>query len=450
MKRFLALLLVLLLPTVVLAETYLLSIDFEVDGDRLTQYASLMGQNQPEADQYLLIVQLVDRILNESGIDVVYQEDAVYFDVHIGRNTLLDMTIHDTPEAAYLTSSLIPGYAIVAEADPMVSNAQADLEQMDWTKIGASLEGIIRSWLDDLEPVVQHGAFSGDAYEGGTTCTTWTLCDRDIAELLSSLMTEEVCQFVSLYFTAMGYDGEQVLNDVDEMHESVSKKNDYTYVIRIVKDADENVIGISVTLLHKNNQVATLSIGLKKNELRFVAGLGMPEQNYWMELTVNYGTGRNTTYLSGQCREWFDDKNHGFAYVCEKSPPISDCYWNCNIMKSGNQYMWDATSYEDMGNSQYAYLFSSNGSVSAKPARLDGEISVGGGQEKLITMNVKCKPTEAIDALGDGLVYCSMTDPEQAGEYDHLMTQMSSSIAAKLLKLLPMDLIFQLGAPALP
>lgn len=119
-------------------------------------------------------------------------------------------------------------------------------------------------------------------------------------------------------------------------------------------------------------------------------------------------------------------------------------------MKSGNQYMWDATSYEDMGNSQYAYLFSSNGSVSAKPARLDGEISVGGGQEKLITMNVKCKPMEAIDALGDGLVYCSMTDSEQAGEYDRLMTQMSSSIAAKLLKLLPMDLIFQLGAPALP
>ena len=63
-------------------------------------------------------------------------------------------------------------------------------------------------------------------------------------------------------------------------------------------------------------------------------------------------------------------------------------------------------------------------------------------QRALLAVEVDLEPAEAITPIPDGLTVCADTDTEK---YDTLMNQFSAVLAARMIKLLPMDLIIRLN-----
>lgn len=450
MKRLLAILMVLIMPVCAAAETYKVSIDIAADENLFDKYlkeAVLLNSSEESAERIDTVVQLLRSILDGINLEITAQEDAAAVNVSLDGGILLDMAIHTTQDASFLTSSMLPGYVLVSQANDMEPEVSV---QIDWDLLKAGVEKSVDRWLSDIEPTTMVGSFVGDAYDGGTRCTTWILADMDVAALVSALMTDEVRKAASLCLSELGDVGDSLLSSFDALNAKVADEDVHMYILRIVKNDADELVGASLTILREEVQIATISFGIEDNKTRFVIGLGLDAKNYWWEVTAGKSFVRDKICFTGISREWVADKDESFSYVCASATPVTDFEWYCYIQEIGAKYLWDAAVYEKDDSAAYAYLCTSSGSFAPVSKMLDFSWSLGGGSEKLLTINVNVDRTEAIAPLTDGLQRCLLTDPAYAEERERLIQQLSAAIAARLIKLLPMDLIFRLDMPSLP
>ena len=137
MKKLLALLLALLMPVSVLAETYEVSLSLATDEALFSQYVKqmiVMDSTGENVDPDKLAV-AVARILNGLGFSMKVQEDAAAIDIQLGGASVLDMVVHTEQDATLMTSSLLPGYCLRQTLD--VSTAQEsvladEIASVDW------------------------------------------------------------------------------------------------------------------------------------------------------------------------------------------------------------------------------------------------------------------------------------------------------------------------------
>ena len=158
----------------------------------------------------------------------------------------------------------------------------------------------------------------------------------------------------------------------------------------------------------------------------------------------------NTLAYSGKSREWVADKENSFAYVRAMKEPEMDHDWYFSVTKAGASCQWDGAVYEMKTETVRKYLFSTNGTVRSDNGILSAQVSLGGGMERALSLELNFGPAEAIPALAEDLVFYDATDPSSAEKSEALMEQLVSIITARLMKLLPMDLLFQLNTPSLP
>ena len=454
MRKVLALLLACTLPFCALAETYGVSVSIDTDENLFINYlkTSLMqlpsAASDPQLDTYIRMIQ---KLLHGLALDMAFQEDAVSVAVQLGGGRLLDAVFHEQADKVLITSSLLEGYALEEQIEPNPAHQEAvqKLQDLDWHQLADDLRISLNGWLDSIEPVVSYGQFVGDAYEGGTQCTTWALEDKDIAALAEAVFSDEVRANVSLILNALGLDADDLLSKLDSLSDRVAKANVYRYLLRIVKDDQETLKGCSLTVYSQTAQLATASLGIQEKELRLVFGFGVQDKNYWCEMTASARGRNNLTLVSGQCLEWMADKEQSFAYVKSAMSPVSNQSWYCNVTKSGQRYLWDASLYEgDKAN--YAYHFSSAGTVIPATSTLDCSISIGDSPYTPLTLKLKARPVEAISSPDATLERCSMSDTEDAALYQTLVEMISSKLLARLMKLIPLDLLLQLSLPQMP
>lgn len=446
MKRLLALLLALLLPGCAAAESYELSVSIEVNEESFASFAMPTVQGDPalsNVDARTLIAEVVE-CLNGMSTQLIFKEDAWQAKVNLGTGELLDAAVYTQDERAFLTSSMMPGYALYDALE-----SEASVPAVDSDAVCAGMESALSAWLGNLEPTVSYGTFDGDAYEGGAKCTTYSITDMDVAALVSALATEELRVLAAEFLTALGLDDAALLTQFDALNARVADEDAGLYILRIVTDEADAFVGASLTVVHGQAQVATLSLGAAENRIRLVVGLGLRAQNYWWELDCSFNNLQSSTYISGNAREWVADKAESFSYVRQTNAPLADYALRLNLSKAGSRYLW-VGNISVSGIEYNEELCAVSGSCNVGTKELDCTISLGAEQSAPLALKVRFGPADAIPPMDETLQLCSLSAPEDVEKCQELLEKFAARIMARLIKLLPMDIIMTLNEYELP
>lgn len=451
MKKLLALLLALLMPVSVLAETYEVSLSLATDEALFSQYVKqmiVMDSTGANVDPDKLAA-AVARILNGLGFSMKVQEDAAAIDIQLGGASVLDMVVHTEQDATLMTSSLLPGYCLRQTLDASTAQESAladEISSVDW-------QAVLQSSLDALqatiEPTIMTGVFSGDAYEGGTRCTSWVLTDKDIAALLKTLMTDELRSVIAKILTFLDVDAEDLLAQFDTLNARVAEEDAYIYMLRAVENDAGQVIGLSLTVMQEYYQVATVSVGISVDEIRLVTGLGVNEQNYWWEMSCRHKIDEEKRSVSGVSREWMAAKTDGFAYVKASMESLTNYQWQFNVSKAENVCVWDG-SFSTWDGHNYEVLGTTSGVFDSKINAMDGVVGMGAAPNEPIKLAFSFAETEAIAALDSSAIVCDLSDPADAELSEKLLNQLGTALLARLIKRLPMDLLLSLPQLSIP
>lgn len=450
MKRLLILLLLLVLPVCSLAETYEASIKVKTEDEIFAVYAKELLQKIPglSAENEDKYVQVLRAVLRDAEMKAVAQDDAVSLEFSLAGGSLFDMVVREIDTALYLTSSLIPGYALVEEMNGMhfpFQNKEGLAEDPTLQRNADSIEIAISNLLVGIEPTTVHGAFRGDAFEDGTWCTTWMFSDKDIAAWLSAFMTDDVRSLLAQMMPALELNASDLLSKIDEINDRVADEDKYSYILRVVRDDADQFVGLSITVTEDVSQLATISFGMTDEGVRTVIGLGMDVQNYWWEYTVQTSTREHLTFIKGSSREWVADKGESFTYVSKTNAPVSIYTWNCNMTKSGQRYLWDGTLYTGDATDVSQIVCTYRGSVNLASSAFETSISMMKTSRTAFTLEISYKPVEPISAMDDEiLTQCFLNDPTQTELYNELNSCFSMEMTSRILKLLPLEVIFTL------
>ncbi len=449
MKKLLALLLAFLLPCCAFAESRAVTVRISTDDTVFAAYAKEILQRLPgfTAEMREKYVQVLRALLKDTRFTAIAQADAESVDISIGGKPLLDFVVHSQGNAFYLTTSMLPGYALLEKnSDSQLSqNGPSQLNEAALSAIAASVENAVSAWMKNLEPTVSYGSFQGDAYSGGAKCTTWLLRDKDIAALVSAMATEEVRAAVTQVLRESGVDAVQLLQQFDDMNDRVAKANAYMYILRVVHDEEDRFIGLSLTILEGVEQLATVSFGKQQKELRLVIGLGLKTQNYWREYILQGGQENDLLDFKGFTREWVANKAETFSSVSGTNMPVQTFSWSLNLSHSDSRYLWEASLYEGVTSDADRKLISCTGSFMPADKALEADLSLVKSASTPLKMQLAVKSAKEIPPLDSSTVICSASNPADAERYAELNRQLSYELTRRLVTLLPLDLLLILS-----
>lgn len=446
MKRLLAFLLALMLPACALAETYQVHLETKADETIFPIYVKELLQKIPglltkDAEKY---VTAISTLMKNTEVTVTAQDDACSMDIKLSGSSLIDLTVYQTDKASCLTSSLLPGYALV---EPLTgAEASTQLEENEWKRITKSVDAAIDAWLKDIEKTEMQGIFEGDAYSGGTRCTTWMLTDKDISSLMSSVMTADLRSLMTwLFGTSSVMDAATFLAAFDDANARVAKEDKFSYVLRVVKNDADEFVGLSLSVFEKSAQLATLSFGMQDEKARLVVGLGLNGRNYWWEAMTQRTQRDQVTYLKGEMREWVADKSQAYAYVNKTNAAVTSCVWTCNLTKSGQRTLWDGCVYEGGTVDKAKAVCTFNGAMNSTAKTLESGIKLMQDGRTALEAKLDYKPVSPINPIGETVTLCSVGDPAQEKLYTELNQKLNYGITARMFQLIPIDVIFTLS-----
>lgn len=449
MKKLLALLLAVLLPVYASAETYGASIHVETDETIFPQLVKELLSSGPTLDQDELeiCVQLIHQLLNGLTLNIKTQEEAVSISAALPTGQLLDLNLYESDDVAYLTSSMLAGYALTIEDTPSSVKAEGEdtLTSIDWNSVADSLVMRLSDWLYDIEPTSARGSFNGDAYEGGTHCYTVILSDSDIAGLVSLLATEELRAALQILMQSCGADSDELLAQFDALNARVADEDVHLYFLRVVSDDAGQLVGVSLTVLKDDVQVATVSFGVTDKSVKLVMGLGLNTQNYWWELSAVRTKKDSTTHWNGTSREWLADKTESFAYVSEHNEAVSACSWLCTVTTAGERVLWDGAFFRGESQAADQRVCAFSGNAIPASAEMKCSLEFGTAANSIIALTLHMGQTEAIADMDSALQSCSLSAEEDAALREKLLELLGAGFTARLVKLLPLDLILKMN-----
>lgn len=439
MKKLVALLLALFLPVCALADTFEVTMEVQT---AQALFSSLVNQSVQkhtglEGVSSESVAKLLQALLGNTKITAVTQENASAVSITLNGNSFLDATTYLSGGESLMTSSLIPGYVLV-EAVPSASAAEAENEK----KIAEDVQNAFVAWKETLPVETVHGVFSGDAYTGGTVCTTWTITDSDIAALMTAIMTPELREMIEQHVEAAGEDG--ILSAFDAANARVTEENKYTYTIRCVADDEDRLIGVSATVLDEAAQVATFSLGVNDQNVRVVIGLGLKQENYWAECVLTKSQRDQTTFIKGEMREWTADKSESFAYVTEANAPAMSYLLNCIMTKSGQRELWDGHVYLGTKANAGKEVMSFSGSMNKANQSFEAKCSLVENQQPMMSFSLSKKPAAEIMPPDASLVRCAEADPDQGELYEKVNQEFVFAITMRLMQIIPFDLLLKM------
>lgn len=449
MKKLLALLLAVLLPVCASAETYGASIHVKTDDTLFPQLVKegLSSGAVLNQDELEICVQLIHQLLNGLTLNIKTQEEAVSISAALPKGQLLDLNLYKSEDVAYLTSSMLAGYALTIEDTPssVMAGGEDTLTSIDWNSVADSLVMRLSDWLGDIEPTSARGSFNGDAFEGGTHCYTVILSDSDIAGLVSLLATEELRAAVQILMQSCGADPDELLAQFDALNARVADEDVHLYFLRVVSDDAGQLVGVSLTVLKDDVQVATVSIGVTDRSVKLIMGLGLNTQNYWWELSAVRTKKDSTTHWHGTSREWVADKMESFAYVSEHNEAVSACSWLCTVTTAGERVLWDGAFFRGESQAADQRVCAFSGNAIPASAEMNCSLEFGTAANSIIALTLHMGQTEAIADMDPTLQSCSLSAEEDAALREKLLELLGAGFTARLVKLLPLDLILKMN-----
>ncbi|MBQ7850103.1 MAG: hypothetical protein IJ343_10305 [Clostridia bacterium] len=446
MKKLLALLIALLLPASALAQAscteYLLTLDEELCMQML-ENSGLFAE-----DQARKLGAAVVKVLNGLGLRIFEQENGGAVEVLVCGKPLTDFTALETAGQVIITTPLAPGYGLTFPAGMTEALqggmaellTQADMEQLT----GSVLEAVMH-WVSDVEMNSSYGRFSGDAYEGGVACTTIVLDDSDVATLLSGILTEDVRRMISVLLDDMGANGQSTLQQLDALNKKVADSNAHQYLLRIVQDDQERIIGMSAVIMRGKAQLGTLSVGLEETQVRVVFGTGMPDKNYWLDMILQEGAAQHngSFALSATVRELTGEKEEDFRYasaVVQTLLAQSDISFECGYGRNGSDWRYVQKTFYPQHGTTETLDFSS---VTADEHTQTCSLKFLANDREYMSLTMKRQPCEPVTADHAGLTLCDLTagDEEMEALVEEIGEQMGMNLVVRLLDVIPMNVL---------
>lgn len=450
MKRLLALLIALLLPAAALAQSTCTELMMTVDEAFCAQILAASGMFG-EDDAGKLSAALA-KVMNGFGMRVYAQENGSAFEVIMGGQKLFDMTMMEADEQTVVASDLFPGSGLVfpmamLEGDEDIISAL--LMGADWQALLSGVTDAVLAACDGLEIVTSRGSFMGDAYMGGAYCTTVRLDDSDVAEILSSVLTDDVRMLLENVLQAMELDAAAFLGQLDEKHQQVAEENKYQYILRLVADADSRLIGGSAVVLSGNEQLATLSVGFGERELHIVFGTGMGDQNYWCDLLVtdeNQADSGNTMKLRAMMLEFYGEKDVDFRYAIATTQEfLARTNAVLDIVPHARGMTWNYSQTVSTKGVEQVEKITCTG-MTMQNNMLVGTLTFALGDKVYMTISLSSKSCASREMSTAGLLLCDMSaaDGEQAAQLEEIGTEAGLNLVVKLLQVFPAELLTDL------
>ncbi len=383
---------IMLLPVCAVGEANQVILSVGLDKAFLPQItplvAALAGETEEKAES---TAEAIIELLNGLNVEIVSQENTAAFELSLKGEPVIDFSCR-IDDSFVLTSTLLPGMMLFDSFD--VNEVANAIQLTD----GAMLLSAMEKWLSGIEMTTERGAFSGDAYDSGTLCTTTILSGQDIQQLVEILLDSEFFQQICM------------MNGIDSASfKDVSAYDGLECLMRIVTDEQNRFVGASATINWQEKQLCTLSYGAGESSARLVVGLGLLEENYWYDLTAFLQNSDGGISLSGTAREWTGLRNETFSYLTAFGEPASSFAWRLDIDEIGKMFA----------------------------LRVSG---VG------IDISASCSPAPSISLDTKGLTVVDMSDEEA---FSQAATTLAVNFLQRLIKVLPSELTMLLLKNAL-
>lgn len=464
MKRILAMTLALLFAftSAALAEnaiTYEFSVS--VDEAAAQQVLSPVLETLLQGDNSISVTNLISafsRLMDGLGVRVTADlRDTFPFrcvmDVLFKNQSLLDLSVETTETEVLMTSTLIPDHALSVPLES-ANEATAVSDQELMRAAGAAALSLLdptTAFVGGLNASETRGAFSGDAYEGGTSCITIELNDAAIADYLDSLMTDEVRELVTLFAEVMEINADRIFNAWANMNEEVRTANAYNYLIRLVQDDEHSLIGASLTVFRGSAQTATLSIGFDGQSVKIVFGsLYSTEANYWCEADVALDSTGDAMTVTCTAREYLGSTEMSYAAVrAHPLMKLPETSLSVNLTCADAGMNWQAVcKWTDAEKTLLPFdsvAITSTGSAGLNNGIPDGNVTIDLLLNDIRTMGMTASLTESdpLPGMQQGLTVCDMTSRsnEQLELQDEILTKLTNKLTVRMIKLLPLDVM---------
>lgn len=301
MKKLLACLLALMLPMSALADALSLDWSMTVEPDGMVELFHATMKALPEAEQG--DYPLVEEWLRELATFASSFTCRWIFDYGNGRGHAAfackeeelfsyDLTVADG--SAVLLASFLPDMPLLFVGPMSTDVTPRCIEAWQatrWSDV-ADMAGLIcSSWFSAMEQTEETGHFAGDAYAGGTRRTTIRFDDRDLALLLDMLMDNEwpaeLMTLLNHPVISAGKEPSEFSSYLRTRIRWAALGNRYRYVLHLVWDGQDALIGLSLIAYLEDQQVATLSMGAPNDPqdeiaMTAVLGYGLNGENYYI------------------------------------------------------------------------------------------------------------------------------------------------------------------------
>lgn len=447
MKRLLALLLALLLPTIVLAESSRLDVTLTVNEANVAEALRTSGAFAGEFNEEGLC-SAVARLINGMGMSLHMQDDAYRMDLRMAGSSLLDLSFLQQGDDVVMTSDLMEGYGLLlpgaaADMSSVFSGIPADEEELL-----AVVNGMVEALAAQLAAIPctsARGAFNGDAFTGGVYCDTYTFDDAQVAGIVNAMLTQEARAMLLSAADALGEDGAALLSAMDEKNAQVATDNVNRYILRVVKDAERTVIGLSCTVLQGERQVATASLGLREDGACLVVGLPLAQENYWhwhdMTIADTDDNGVSTYTLQGELLEFTAPKDETFAYAKQTATDIRlNSDWSLHVTEQAGLIGCQLEITTQHGNDTAMNTVSVN-SIYKPGQRLAANAVISVDTQEHMTLSVVWAPCEPIDTTCAGLEVVDMSTADGEVQANEIAYAFGTQFGMRLMQLLPPELM---------
>lgn len=375
-------------------------------------------------------------------------------DIVMKNQALMDLAFEATESEVLMTSTLIPEYALLSPIDSVDKDNVQISDEALMNAASAAFNSLIQPlmvFIGGLEPVETRGAFSGDAYEGGTVCTTFELNDADVADLLDSLMTDEVRELITLFAEAADTNPDRVFNAYASLNSKVREANAYSYLIRIIQDDTSAWRGLSVTVYSGSNQAATLSLGFNDGGLKLVYGMNYSAgANYWYSADLSCSTGEDAFGIVYASDEYLGSTSQSFAAV--QASPLAELIatqLTAAVSRMDNGFAWQADctwTDADMNILPFASVtldIEGNADLTGVIPAADMTADLMLDDVRVVGMTTVLKQDDPLPAMQEGLIVCDVTSRsnDQLELQDEILTKLGNKLTVRMIKLLPLDVL---------
>ena len=450
MKRMLALLLALLLPSIALAESSRLDVNLTVNEANVAEMLRTSGAFAGEFNEEGLC-SAVAKLINGLGMSLHMQDDAYRLDLRMAGSSLLDLSFLQQEDDVVMTSDLMNGCGLLlagaaADMSSVFSGIPSNEEEL--LAVVSGMAEALEAQLAAIPCTGARGAFSGDAFTGGVYCDTYTFDDAQVAALVNAMLTQEARAMLLSVADALGEDGAVMLSAIDEKNAQVAAENVNRYILRVVKDAAGIVVGLSCTVLQGERQVATLSLGLRADGACLVVGLPLAQENYWHWHDVTAASsddnGASTYTLQGRLLEFTAPKDETFAYAKLTAADVRlNSDWSLRVTEQAGLTGWQLEITTQRGAEATLHTVAVNG-LYVPGRRMATNAVFGVDDQEHMTLSVVWAPCEPIDATAASLEVADMSTTDGAARGDEIAYAFGTQIGLRLLQLLPPELMMLL------